>query len=301
VIAPTLNSILPGLTLFRRGKVRDTYLLDDALLMVASDRISAFDVVLPTPIPGKGAILTKLSVFWFGLTEMLVPNHLISAATFADFPPELASFESKIAGRAMIVRRAERIDVECVVRGYLAGSAWSEYLKTGTVAGEKMPEGLRQADRLPRPIFTPAIKNDAGHDLNTSIAALRDLVGSELAERLESTSLALYEFAAAHAAHRGILLADTKFEFGWIDGELRLIDEILTPDSSRFWDAAGYEPGHDQPSFDKQFVRDWLAQSGWNKEPPGPELPPDVVAGTLARYQEAYERLTGSPLHVLAE
>jgi phosphoribosylaminoimidazole-succinocarboxamide synthase len=297
VIAPALDATLPGLTLFRRGKVRDTYLFDNALLMVASDRISAFDVVLPTPIPGKGAILTQLSRYWFGLTGSIVPNHLISA-TFADFPPELASYESELAGRVMLVRRADRIDVECVVRGYLAGSAWSEYLKTGTMAGERLPEGLKQAEHLPRPVFTPAIKNDAGHDQNISIAALRDLVGSELSERLASTSLALYQFAAAHAARRGIILADTKFEFGWIDGEFHLIDEILTSDSSRFWDAVAYEPGHDQPSFDKQFVRDWLTQSGWNKEPPAPSLPPEVVAGTLARYHEAFERLTGSPLRL---
>jgi phosphoribosylaminoimidazole-succinocarboxamide synthase len=295
MIATSRDVGLPGLTLYRHGKVRDTYDLGSALLMVASDRISAFDVVMPTPIPGKGIILTQLSRFWFGLTDSIVPNHLISAR-FADFPPDLASFASTLVDRAMLVRRAKRIDVECVVRGYLAGSAWSEYLNTGTMAGERLPTGLRQADRLPRPVFTPAIKNDAGHDQNISISALRDLVGSELARSLESTSLALYEFASAHAARRGIILADTKFEFGWIDGELRLIDELLTPDSSRFWDAAGYEPGRDQPSFDKQFVRDWLVQSGWNREPPGPELPPDVVAGTLARYREAFERLTGEPL-----
>jgi phosphoribosylaminoimidazole-succinocarboxamide synthase len=295
VIAPPVGATLPGLTPFRRGKARDTYVLDDALLMVASDRISAFDVVLPTPIPGKGVILTQLSRFWFALTEKIVPNHVISA-DFAEFPPELTPYEARLAGRAMLVRRAERIDVECVVRGYLAGSAWSEYVRNGTMAGEPLPPGMRHADRLPRPIFTPAAKNDAGHDENLSVSALRETIGAELAARLESTSLALYAFASDHAARRGIILADTKFEFGWIDGELRLIDEILTPDSSRFWDAAGYEPGHEQPSFDKQYVRDWLAQSGWNKEPPGPELPPDVVAGTVARYREAYERLTGLSL-----
>lgn len=294
MIATPIDVSLPGLTLYRRGKVRDTYLVDGALVMVASDRISAFDVVLPTPIPGKGAILTQLSRFWFDLTRSIVPNHLITVDV-ADFSPDLASWCSDLAGQAMLVRRAERIDVECVVRGYLAGSAWVEYLRTGAVAGERLPTGLKQADRLPRPVFTPAIKNDAGHDENVSVAALRNAIGSDLTARLENTSLALYDFASAHAAQCGIIVADTKFEFGWIDGELRLIDELLTPDSSRFWDAAAYEPGRDQPSFDKQFVRDWLARSGWNKEPPGPDLPPDVVAGTLARYREAYERLTGSP------
>jgi phosphoribosylaminoimidazole-succinocarboxamide synthase len=292
VIAAGLDATLLGLPLFRRGKVRDTYLMGDALLMVASDRISAFDVVMPTPILGKGSILTQLSRHWFGLTEAIVPNHLITA-DIADFPSELALYESELAGRAILVRRADRIDVECVVRGYLAGSAWSEYLESGTVASEPLPAGLRQADRLPSPVFTPAMKNDAGHDQNIPIATLRHLVGSELAEKLEATSLDLYEFGAAHAARRGIILADTKFEFGWIDGELRLIDEVLTPDSSRFWDAEGYEPGRDQPSFDKQFVRDWLSRSGWNKEPPAPTLPLDVVAGTVSRYREAYVRLTG--------
>lgn len=290
-----VDSTLPGLTHFRRGKVRDTYVVGDDLLMVASDRISAFDVILPTPIPGKGAILTQLSRFWFGLTDEIIPNHLITASV-DELPDELAQYRDELAGRAMLVRRAERIDVECVVRGYISGSAWVEYQKSSTVAGEPLPAGLRQADRFPQPIFTPAIKNDDGHDQNISIAHLRELVGLDLAASLETTSLAVYEYAAGHSLLQGIILADTKFEFGWIDGELRLIDEILTPDSSRFWDAAVYEPGRDQASFDKQFVRDWLNLSGWNKEPPGPELPAEVVAGTLSRYQEAYERLTGSTL-----
>jgi phosphoribosylaminoimidazole-succinocarboxamide synthase len=290
-----LDATLTGLALFRRGKVRDTYCLGDDLLMVASDRISAFDVILPTPIPNKGVVLTQLSRFWFDLTRGIAPNHLITA-TSTGFPPELAELRTLLAGRAMLVRQAERIDVECVVRGYLSGTAWLEYRQVESVGGEAMPAGLRHADRFPRPIFTPAIKNDSGHDQNISVAQLRDAVGSDLAGRLETTSLALYEFAAAHALRRGVILADTKFEFGWIDGELCLIDELLTPDSSRFWDAASYEPGRDQPSFDKQFVRNWLIATGWNKEPPAPALPPDVVAGTVARYLEAYERLTGSPL-----
>jgi phosphoribosylaminoimidazole-succinocarboxamide synthase len=292
VIASTQPTLLPGLTLFRRGKVRDTYLLGDDLLMVASDRISAFDVILPTPIPGKGRILTQLSRFWFGRTEQIVPNHLITA-TVDDFPPVLADLHDELAGRSMLVRRGERIDIECVVRGYLAGSAWREYLASGTVAGVALPAGLPQSQKFPQPIFTPAMKNDDGHDENISIETLRSMVGTDLASRLESISQALYAFASNHTAQRGIILADTKFEFGWIDGELHLIDEILTPDSSRFWDATGYEPGQDQPSFDKQYVRDWLMSTGWDKEPPAPDLPSEVVAGTLARYQEAFDRLAG--------
>jgi phosphoribosylaminoimidazole-succinocarboxamide synthase len=295
--ATVVETALPGLTLLRRGKVRDTYDLGDRLLMVATDRISAFDVVLPTPIPDKGVVLTQLSRFWFRLTREIMNNHLITAAV-ADFPPKLAEYAPALAGRAMIVKKAERIDIECVVRGYLAGSAWSEYRRTSVVAGEKLPAGLVQSDRLPEPIFTPAIKNDAGHDENISVARLRSIVGDELARKLETASRELYRFAADYARPRGIIVADTKFEFGWIDGELCVIDEILTPDSSRFWDAEDYTPGRDQASFDKQFVRDWLAQSGWNKEPPAPELPPDVVAGTSRRYREAYERLTGTELQV---
>ncbi len=295
-----IETALRDLPLYRRGKVRDTYDLGDQLLIVATDRISAFDVVLPTPIPEKGAVLTQLSRFWFNETRHIAPNHLISAS-ISTFPEPLKSCCADLAGRAMIVKKAERIDVECVVRGYLAGSAWAEYRESGTVAGEKFPPGLRQADRLPEPVFTPAIKNDHGHDVNISLAQLRDRVGSELASRLEDLSLQIYAFAASLALRRGIILADTKFEFGWIGGELAVIDELLTPDSSRFWDADTYDPGHDQPSFDKQYVRDWLIQSGWNKEPPAPALPRDVVAGTAARYHEAFKRLTGAPLWLLRE
>ena len=286
---------LDGLPLYRRGKVRDTYDLGDALLMVATDRISAFDVVLPTPIPGKGVVLTQLSRFWFGQTSGLVPNHLI-AADVNDFPPELRGYGAQLVGRAMLVRKAERIDVECVVRGYLAGSAWAEYRGAGSVAGEALPAGLRQGERLPAPLFTPAVKHDDGHDVTISAAALVDMVGAELARRLEEVSRDLYDVAGELASRRGIILADTKFEFGFVDGELVVIDELVTPDSSRMWDATKYEPGRDQPSFDKQFVRDWLERSGWDKQPPAPELPAEVVAGTAARYAEAYRRLTESAL-----
>ena len=286
---------LPGIELFRRGKVRDTFDLGETLLMVASDRLSAFDVVLPTPIPLKGIVLTQLSRFWFEQTGGIIPNHLISA-DITTFPEALRPFASTLAGRSMIVRKAERIDIECVVRGHVAGSAWTEYRAEGTIAGIPVPRGLQQASQLPEPIFTPAAKNDAGHDENISIARMRDLVGSDLTARLEAASISLYDYAAGVAARRGIIVADTKFEFGFVDGALTLIDEMVTPDSSRIWDAELYRPGQDQPSFDKQYVRDWLNDSGWSKEPPGPELPAEVVAGTSARYHEAYKRLTGSPL-----
>jgi phosphoribosylaminoimidazole-succinocarboxamide synthase len=288
---------LPQLELFRRGKVRDTYVVNDALLMIATDRISAFDVVLPTPIPRKGVVLTQLSRFWFDLTRRTVPNHLITADV-SQFPDQVQPFAAQLAGRSMLVKRAERIDIECVVRGYVAGSAWAEYRRSGTVAGESLPPGLSQAEQLECPIFTPAAKSDTGHDENISIAQLRNLVGVEQARQLEDASQAIYLLASEFAARRGIIIADTKFEFGMIDGRLTLIDELLTPDSSRFWEASEYDPGHDQSSFDKQFVRDWLETTGWDKTPPGPELPGDVVAGTASRYHEAFKRITGAPLWV---
>jgi phosphoribosylaminoimidazole-succinocarboxamide synthase len=295
-IAPVISKVeIPGMEPIRRGKVRDTFDLGDSLLMVASDRISAFDIVLPTPIPLKGIILTQLSRFWFNETRHIVPNHLITAS-IKEFPESLQSKNGRLAGRSMIVRKAERIDFECVVRGYLAGSGWAEYKRAGTVAGLEMPEGLRQADQLSTPIFTPSMKNDHGHDENISVQRLHDEIGSDLASKLEEISLQLYSFAADHARRCGIILADTKFEFGFVDGELTLIDEALTPDSSRFWDARTYDPGHDQPSFDKQPVRDWLIDSGWDKEPPAPELPSNVVIGTSSRYHEAFKRLTGGSL-----
>jgi phosphoribosylaminoimidazole-succinocarboxamide synthase len=297
VIQAMRDTSLDDLPLYRRGKVRDTYDLGDSLLMVATDRISAFDVVLPSAIPLKGAILTQLSRFWFEKTRNIVPNHLITTSV-RDFPPQLMSHAEQLCGRSMIVRKAERIDIECVVRGFLAGSAWSEYTKHGTVCGEPMRQGLVQAERLPEPIFTPAIKNDDGHDENISTSKLAEKVGPDLARRLESASRELYHAATNVGQRRGIIVADSKFEFGLVDGELIVIDELITPDSSRFWDASTYEPGHDQPSFDKQFVRDWLLDVGWDREPPGPELPPDVIAGTARRYHEAFKRLTGSTLRM---
>lgn len=277
--------------LLRSGKVRDVYDLGDRLLMVASDRISAFDVVLPTAVPGKGAILTQLSSFWFGELGRVVPNHLTGTvpSTVADVPGV-----DDLDARSVVVRRAERIDIECVVRGYLAGSAWAAYRRGPTVFGHRLPDGLAQAGALPEPIFTPAIKADTGHDVTITVAELASRIGRELSARLERISVELYLAARAVADRAGILIADTKLEFGWVDGELTLIDEALTPDSSRFWDAARYRPGSEPPSFDKQYVRDWLEQSGWDKRPPGPELPDAVVDGTLARYREAFERLTGT-------
>ena len=286
-----LQSNLPDVPLLFRGKVRDIYDLGDELLLVASDRLSAFDSVLPTGIPGKGAVLTQLSAFWFAATRHLVPNHLISASV-ADFPADLQKYADQLADRTMLAKRARRIDVECIVRGYITGSAWSEYRKHGTVAGIAQPSGLQESQKFPEPIFTPSIKNDHGHDENISVERLRELVGAELTQKLSDLSISVYNFAHEHAAARGILLADTKFEFGQLGDEIILIDEILTPDSSRFWPAADYAVGRGQPSFDKQFVRDWLEASGWDKEPPAPELPSDVVAKTAAKYREAYDRLT---------
>jgi len=289
------RAIVPPAPLVYTGKVRDTYDLGDgSLLMVASDRLSAFDVVLPTSIPGKGVVLTQLSLFWFEKSEAIVPNHL-TGETIADFGWETA-LASALAGRTMIVRRAERIPVECVVRGYLAGSGWAEYERLGSVAGHELPGGLRKSDRLPEPIFTPARKNDKGHDENITPAQLREDIGADLADCLERVSLALYGMASEHAALSGVLIADTKFEFGFIDGRLSLIDELLTPDSSRFWDASTWQPGRESDSWDKQFVRNWLIDSGWDREPPGPELPADIVEGTRARYLDAFSRLTGQTL-----
>ncbi|MCL4368635.1 MAG: phosphoribosylaminoimidazolesuccinocarboxamide synthase [Actinobacteria bacterium] len=290
-----LNTDLPGLPIFGRGKVRDTYDLGDSLLMVTTDRISAFDVVLPNAIPHKGAVLTQLSAFWFDRTKHIIPNHLISAS-LADFPDRLQPHANQLDARAMLVRKARRVDVECVVRGYMAGSAWAEYCRMGTVCGERLPAGIRESANLPAPIFTPATKEASGHDINISQDQLKDIVGRELADKLASTSLALYRFADQLARERGIIIADTKFEFGFIDGELSLIDEVLTPDSSRFWSMETYRVGEAQPSFDKQYVRDWLVSVGWNKEPPAPLLPDDVVAKTSEKYLEAYRRITGRSL-----
>jgi phosphoribosylaminoimidazole-succinocarboxamide synthase len=284
----------PSPRLRARGKVRDIYDAgNDHLLLVATDRISAFDVVLPDPIPDKGRVLTGLSSFWFDRTADLVPHHVVSTDPQA-FPPPFAGVPA-LAGRAMLVRKATVVPMECVARGYLAGSGWTQYGATGAVCGVPLPGGLVESDRLPEPIFTPTSKAEAGHDLPLTPDEGADLVGKRLFERLKELTLGIYERLADTAASRGILLADTKFEFGFADGDLILIDEVGTPDSSRFWPADAYAPGGAQPSFDKQFVRDHLDRSGWDREPPAPALPPEVVQGTRARYIEAYERITGEP------
>jgi phosphoribosylaminoimidazole-succinocarboxamide synthase len=276
-----------------QGKVRDIYDLGDRLLLVATDRISAFDVVLPDPIPHKGEVLTKLSLYWFDLLADVVPNHLISADV-ADLPDALAPHAEWLAGRIMFVRKAEVFPVECIVRGYLAGSGWAEYRKTGTVCGMPLPEGLTESARLPQPMFTPSTKAEIGaHDENISVKRLFDIIGEELGSALQEASISLYAKARDHAAKRGIIIADTKFEFGLVDGRVTLVDEILTPDSSRFWPAAGYEAGHGQSSFDKQFVRDWLESAGWDKTPPPPALPADIIAKTSDTYIQAYELISG--------
>ena len=288
------DGAIDGAMFLRSGKVRDLYAVgEDQLLLVASDRLSAFDVVLPTPIPDKGRVLTGLSLFWFERTTDLVSNHVITAERLK-FPAPFA-VDRTLAGRATLVRRAEVVPVECVARGYLSGSGWKQYQQEQAVCGIPLPAGLTESDRLPEPIFTPTTKAATGHDLPLTPEETRDLIGIGLAERLKELTLTLYERAASVALERGIILADTKFEFGFCDGELILIDEVCTPDSSRFWPADRYAPGGPQPSFDKQFVRDWLDASGWDHEPPPPELPADVVDQTAARYREAYERLTGEP------
>lgn len=285
---------LPGVPLFARGKVRDVYDLGERLLIVATDRISAFDCVLPTPVPQKGVILTQMSLFWLSMMSDILPNHLITA-NVAEYPADLRKYRDQLEGRSMLVHKARRIDVECVVRGYLAGSGWKDYQKTGMVCGHALPSGLRECDQLPEPIFTPATKEESGHDVNVSREHLVTLIGSELASELERLSLAIYERGREYAEKRGIIIADTKFEFGWIDGRISLIDEIMSPDSSRFWPADTYQPGRAQDSFDKQYVRDYLETLDWDKTPPAPPLPADILAGTQAKYREAYERLVGKP------
>jgi len=277
------------LPLFKRGKVRDIYELDGHLLFIATDRISAFDVVLPTPIPFKGKVLTALSLFWFEFLKDIIPNHTRSIP----LPPQLDPYKSILEGRYMVGIKTKPIPIECVVRGYLFGSAWKEYQEKGEVCGIKLPPNLKLAEKLPSPIFTPSTKAETGHDINITIEEMEKMVGKETAEFLISKSLAIYEKASAYAEERGIIIADTKFEFGLHDGEIILIDEVLTPDSSRFWDAELYEPGKNQPSFDKQFVRDYLESINWDKTPPAPPLPPEVVEGTSQRYLIAYRRLTG--------
>jgi phosphoribosylaminoimidazole-succinocarboxamide synthase len=283
----------PGLKLLSRGKVRDLYELGNDLLLVATDRLSAFDVVLPTPIPDKGRVLTQLSLFWFNTLGDLVPHHVLTAT---DFPAPADAYRQQLAGRSILCRKTRPVPIECVVRGYLAGSGWKDYKATGKICGVALPPGLRESDRLSVPIFTPSTKATAGHDENISFDEVVARVGGDRAEQLRSLSLQIYRRAAAYAEPRGILIADTKFEFGLFGEELIWIDEALTPDSSRFWPAQGYEPGRSQPSFDKQYVRDYLESIGWNKHPPGPQLPREVVERTRAKYREAYRLLAGAEL-----
>jgi phosphoribosylaminoimidazole-succinocarboxamide synthase len=287
-----------GISPAARGKVRDIYDIGDTLLIVASDRLSAFDVVLPTGIPDKGRVLTQLSLFWFDLLRDVIPNHVLSAT---EFPEQFLPYRDELAGRSMVVRKTQPLPIECVVRGYVSGSGWKDYRVSGKICGIDLPNGLRESDRLPEPIFTPATKAVTGHDENISFEQAAGLIGKELAERVREVSLEIYRRAAKYAEPRGILLADTKFEFGLLptaDGgkDLIWIDEALTPDSSRFWPASQYEPGGPQPSFDKQFVRDYLERIQWSKTPPGPELPPEVVAVTSEKYREAYRILAGREL-----
>jgi len=303
VAYPTISQTdFPGLKLLARGKVRDIYELDDRLLIVATDRLSAFDVILPTPIPDKGRVLTQLSLFWFDLLKDVILNHVLSST---DFPVPFDAYRDDLADRSMVVRKTQPLPIECVVRGYVSGSGWKDYKATGKICGIALPAGLRESDRLPAPIFTPATKATSGHDENISFDRAASLIGNSLAERVRAVSIELYRRASAYAAPRGILLADTKFEFGLLHcaldspeavNSLIWIDEALTPDSSRFWPAAQYNPGGPQPSFDKQFVRDYLERIRWPKTPPGPELPPDVVAATRAKYREAYRILAGHEL-----
>jgi phosphoribosylaminoimidazole-succinocarboxamide synthase len=282
-----------GISPAARGKVRDIYDAGDKLLIVATDRLSAFDVILPTPIPDKGRVLTQLSLFWFDLLRDVIPNHVLSAT---EFPAPFDAYREELAGRSMLVRKTAPLPIECVVRGYVSGSGWKDYRATGQICGIALPAGLRESDRLPEPIFTPATKAATGHDENISFERAASLIGNERARQVRDVSLEIYRRAAAYAEPRGILLADTKFEFGLLRDELIWIDEALTPDSSRFWPAAQYKPGGPQPSFDKQFVRDYLESIRWPKTPPGPELPLEVVAATRDKYREAYRILTGREL-----
>ena len=294
--SPVIQTRLNGLAPHRQGKVRDLYDLDDRLLMIATDRISAFDYVLGSGIPDKGKVLTQLSAFWFDQTRGIVPNHLITTSV-GDYPARWRADAAMLEGRSMLVRKTNPVPIECVARGYLSGSGWKDYAATGTVCGVALPAGLRESDRLPQPIFTPATKATSGHDVNISEAEAGRIVGETLIATLRALTLALYAFGTAHAESRGIILADTKFEFGLADdGAVMLIDEVMTPDSSRYWPKDQYKPGGPQPSFDKQYVRDYLEQIRWNKQPPVPSLPDDVVKRTRDKYLEAFRRLTGRSL-----
>lgn len=292
---PLLQIDLPGIRKLKSGKVREIFDLGDRLLLVATDRISAFDCIMPNGIPRKGEVLTQISHFWFDRFASSIPNHRYLRAQ-DPLPASLQPWAKQLAGRSMIVKKAQPLAIECVVRGYLAGSGWKEYRQSQTVCGIPLPGGLRECSELPQPIFTPATKAESGHDENIPFETAAKIVGAEIAEQAKATSLQIYESARSYARERGILIADTKFEFGIYEGQLILIDEVLTPDSSRFWPAADYQPGRAQPSFDKQFVRDYLETLDWDKTPPAPALPPDVVARTQAKYLDAYHRLTGTEL-----
>jgi phosphoribosylaminoimidazole-succinocarboxamide synthase len=292
---PLLRVDLPAIQKLKSGKVREIFDLGDALLFVATDRISAFDCVMPNGIPRKGEVLTQISHFWFDRTEQIVPNHRLARAG-EPLPKALQPYAEALSGRSMIVKKAQPLPIECVVRGYLAGSGWKEYKSRQTVCGIPLPSGLMESAELPEPIFTPATKAESGHDENISFESAVGLVGAGTAEQVRRISLDIYTTARAYARERGIIIADTKFEFGFFEGRLILIDEVLTPDSSRFWPADEYQPGRGQPSFDKQFVRDYLETLDWDKTPPAPPLPPDIVAKTEAKYLDAYKRLTGQPL-----
>lgn len=299
--SPVLMTTALPLPLFIRGKVRDTYDLGDYLLIVATDRISAFDVVLPVGIPYKGLVLNQLSIFWFDKTRNIVPNHVEADVNRPEviasyYRHDVSSLPDYLARRSMIVRKLERLPVECVARGYLSGSGWSEYQKSGSVCGISLPPGLRESQKLPEPIFTPTTKADTGHDLPLTMSEVENLIGKDTARQIKDKCLAVYRFAHDYALEKGIIIADTKMEFGIDKGKITLIDELLTPDSSRFWEASQYIVGQSQPSYDKQPVRDWLSASGWDKTPPAPPLPPDVVTATARRYRTAYERLTGRKL-----
>jgi phosphoribosylaminoimidazole-succinocarboxamide synthase len=291
-----LETPLPNLA--HRGKVRDLYDLGDRLLIVATDRISAFDVVLPTGVPGKGAVLTQISAFWFQRTAEVVPNHFLRLADGSPDDGLPFALPAELIGRSTIVRKAERLPVECIVRGYMAGSAWAEYQKQGTVCGVHLAPGMLESEAFPEPLFTPTTKAEVGHDENMSVDEFVSLLGVEVANAVRLRSMALYKYGADFARERGIIIADTKFEFGLLDGEPIVIDEILTPDSSRFWDATDYEPGKHQEAFDKQYVRDYLLRSDWNREPPAPALPPDVLEETSRLYKDVYRRLTGEEARV---
>jgi phosphoribosylaminoimidazole-succinocarboxamide synthase len=292
---PITNIDIPGIPLFKRGKVRDVFDLGDKLLIVATDRISAFDSVIPTPIPDKGKILNMLSLFWFDHTKKIIDNHVVTADV-KKYPKELQKYSDILDKRSVIGRKAKLIEIECVVRGYLSGSAWAEYKEKGSVSGIKLPSGLKESSRLPEPIFTPSTKASTGHDINITEAEMRKIVGDEVSDVLKNKTLEVYKAACKHAESKGIIIADTKFEFGEIGGKIILIDEVLTPDSSRFWPKDSYREGGPQKSFDKQFVRDYLISINWDRNPPAPPLTPEVVAKTREKYLEAYEKLTGRTL-----